>query len=237
MELIAEKKAFKVENMEFDGFFTRRAIARGDKAAHDALWGFLGRTSTNFSRLGDSENCLPDACHPPLFNAEAQPTHVIFEVCITAEEALYKIFQLAKDIYVAHNIADHTNPIPLPILYVNGDIVSAREAVRSLCAILNSYKSSNPALDNLVATLRQTYVLFTPYRNVYDVLNDLTGNMNGLKGEMVDLKGQVDGLERKVDGLKGEMVDLKGQMVGLVDSMVHLTAAINRISARLAEHG
>jgi hypothetical protein len=205
LELIAEKKAFKVENMEFDGFFTRRAIARDDEAAHNALWGFLGRTSTNFSRLDDSENCLPDVCHPPPFKAEAQPTHVIFEVCITAEEAQYKIFQLAKDICVAQNIADHTHPVPLPILYVNGNILSAREAVRSLRTILHGYKSSSPALDNLVATLKQTYVLYTPYRNVYDVLNDLTENMKALEG--------------KVDGLKNEMASMKTELMAAILSI------------------
>ena len=202
LEKIANNKEFKAVGMEFDGFFTRRTASHCNEA-HTAIWNFLGRTSTHRSRLDSTPDPqLATFDRAPLVSSSDQPTHVVFEVCITGEEAGFKLFQLAKDICAAHNIGDHKEPITLPILYLNGNLASANKAATMLHNCLQAHTPSSPMtdLDALVAALRLTYVLFTPYRNVYDVLDNIQEQM-AARDKAVDSKLEALG-ERMVELLE-----------------------------------
>ena len=188
--------------IEVDGFFSRKFTSTTDEEALAALHLFLRTSSNDSCVIGGS---FGDMAEDPWVPIDGAPSHVLIEICVTGTEAVYKMFQLAKDIIVARNMSGPTSFTPLPILYLNGDMESANTAAASLGEALRHVRasagSSDEELQWLLLQLQRTCILFTPYRNVFQALNDMKANMVSrsdfleLKSDVASLKGNMENID------------------------------------------
>lgn len=164
------------DDMQIDGFFWLDSTDHDEALAK--LQAFLMQTATQYCKLDSDSDLSPlldggNLCpHAPPF--------VIIEVCVTGEKAAHKMLQLVRDYLVSKkNLAGHLNsknettkpqPDPLLILYLNGDVAKANAAISNVRDVLKKEVEQNDdeQTKSLRTVFKNTVVLYTPFRNVYE---------------------------------------------------------------------
>ena len=211
LQKFVNRKHTDSHTIEVDGFFSRISTqpSAEDSKAHAALKVFLQASSNDCCMIGGSfESIAKD----PWVLFEGAPSHVLIEICVTGTEAVYKMFQLAKDVIVARKLRDQPTFSPLPILFLNGDIESATAAAASLDTALKrvgveAEANSDVELRWLLDHLQRTCILFSPYRNVFQALKDINNEM----------LTKLSGVDSSIAAINSDMAEMKSNMVTHAD--------------------
>jgi hypothetical protein len=209
LQKFVNRKHTDSHTIEVDGFFSRISTqpSAEDSKAHAALKVFLQASSNDCCMIGGSfESIAKD----PWVLFEGAPSHVLIEICVTGTEAVYKMFQLAKDVIVARKLRDQPTFSPLPILFLNGDIESATAAAASLDTALKRVEAeanSDVELRWLLDHLQRTCILFSPYRNVFQALKDINNEM----------LTKLSGVDSSIAAINSDMAEMKSNMVTHAD--------------------